>query len=84
MLEVRCLLTLCYLVSSFEMGMLLFNCLCMQFEFDLKMLEVQNVIYYLMLCCTPNSKQPHPWYLQSPFIMNCYLTQEEIGSKIYL
>lgn len=73
-----------YLVSSFEMGMLVFNSLCLQFEFDLKMLEVQNIIYYLMLCCTPNSEQLYPWYVQSSFITNCYLTQEETGSKIYL
>lgn len=75
---------LSYLVSSFEMGMQLFNCLCMQFQFEIKMLEEQNYISYLMLCYTPNSEQLHPWYLQNSFIMSYYLTQEKTGSKIYL
>lgn len=52
------------LVFSFEMRILLFNYFCMQFEIEIKMLEVQNDIYYLKLCDTPNSWQRHPWYLQ--------------------
>ena len=32
------------------MGVLLFNCLCMQFEIEIEMLGLQSDIYYLMLC----------------------------------